>query len=75
MCTPYFVDETMKQKIAAYNAAFREVSKSPFGADDQIGMLNLIDAESRDAIMSRADASKVFDLAVDHFTIRASRSG
>ena len=44
MCTPYFVDEAMKQKIAAYNAAFREVSRSPFGADDQIGMLNLIDA-------------------------------
>ena len=44
MCTVYFVDEATKQKIAAYNARFREVSASPFGADDQIGMLNLIDA-------------------------------
>jgi kynurenine formamidase len=30
-------------------------------------MLNLIDASSRDAIMSRADASKTFDLSVDFF--------
>jgi len=30
-------------------------------------MLNLIDARSRDAILCRADAGKVFDLAVDHF--------
>ena len=67
MCTVYFVDEATKRKIAAYNAKFREVSASPFGADDQIGMLNLIDAESRAAIVSRADAGKVFDLAVDHF--------
>ena len=40
---------------------------SPFGADDEIGMLNLIDARSRDAIVSRADASKIFDLSVDYF--------
>ncbi len=67
MCTPSFVDEAMKQKIAAYNAKFRQVTASPFGADDEIGMLNLIDAASRDAIVSRADASRVFDLSVDHF--------
>jgi hypothetical protein len=56
MCTFYLVDEATKKNIAAYNATFREVSKSPFGDDDQIGMLNLIDARSRDAIVSRADA-------------------
>jgi kynurenine formamidase len=43
------------------------VTKSPFGADDEIGMLSLIDAQSRAAILARADASKVFDLSVDHF--------
>jgi hypothetical protein len=32
-----------------------------------IGMLHLIDATSRSAIMSRADASKVFDPSVDNF--------
>jgi hypothetical protein len=38
-----------------------------FGAPDEIGMLNLITADSRDAIMSIADASKMIDLSVDHF--------
>ena len=46
MCTPNFVDEVMKKKIAAYSATFRDVTKSPFGSEDQIGMLNLINAES-----------------------------
>src|SRR5258708_19481858 len=67
MCTSFLVDETTKTKIAAYSAKFRQVTTSPFGTDDQIGMLNLIDASTRQAILSRADAGKVFDLAVDHF--------
>lgn len=67
MCTPYLVDEATKQKIAAYSAKFREVTTSPFGSDDEIGMLNLIDAASRQAILSCADAGKIFDLAVDYF--------
>lgn len=67
MCSPRVVNEAMRQKIAAYNATFRKVTVSPFGADDEIGMLNLIDAASRDAIMRRADASRVFDLSVDNF--------
>jgi hypothetical protein len=62
MCTAHFVDEVTKKKIAAYAATFREVTRSPFGSEDQIGMLNLIDADSRQAVVSRADASKVFDL-------------
>lgn len=67
MCTFYMVDEAAKARIAAYQAKFREATASPFGKDDQIGMLNLIDAASRDAIVSRADAGKVFDLSVDYF--------
>jgi kynurenine formamidase len=67
MCTACFVDEATKAKIAAHAAKFREVTRSPFGSKDQIGMLNLIDAESRQAIMSRADAGKAFDLSVDYF--------
>jgi kynurenine formamidase len=67
MCSYHFVDEAMRQKIAACQARFREATASPFGGDDQIGMLNLIDARSRDAIVSRADAGKVFDLSVDYF--------
>ena len=67
MCVACYVDEAAKQRIAAYAAEFHQVTKSPFGADDEIGMLNLIDATSRSAIMARADASKIFDLSVDHF--------
>ena len=67
MCVTCYVDAAMKDKVVAYNAEFHKASKSPFGRDDEIGMLNLIDAESRSAIMSRADPSHVFDLSVDHF--------
>lgn len=67
MCTPQIVTVALKRKIAAHAAAFREVTTSPFGPADEIGMLNLIDSESRDKIMSRADASKIFDLSVDNF--------
>ena len=44
MCVACYVDEAMKQKIIAYNAEFRQVTRSPYGKDDEIGMLNLIDA-------------------------------
>ncbi|WP_275784535.1 cyclase family protein [Pararhizobium gei] len=67
MCMACYVDETTKNRIIAYNAEFHKVTRSPYGSDDEIGMLNLIDAKSRSAIISRADASKVFDLSVDHF--------
>lgn len=43
------------------------VAKSPWGEQDEIGALNLITPESRATIMSRADASKVFDLSVEYF--------
>ncbi|MGD9531089.1 MAG: cyclase family protein [Pseudonocardia sp.] len=43
------------------------VSKSPWGPDDEIGALNHLTAESRAAVMSRVDASRVFDLSCDYF--------
>lgn len=43
------------------------VSKSPWGADDEIGRLNWLHPESVKAIMDRLDGRKVFDLAVDYF--------
>jgi kynurenine formamidase len=67
MCVACVVDEQTKDRIIAYRAEFHRVTKSPFGVDDEIGMLSLIDAQSRAAILSRADPSKVFDLSVDHF--------
>jgi hypothetical protein len=67
MCVICYVEEAMKDKIIAYGAEFHKVTKSPYGKDDEIGMLHLIDAKSRATILSRADASKVFDLSVDNF--------
>ncbi|HEU0151421.1 MAG TPA: cyclase family protein [Bradyrhizobium sp.] len=43
------------------------VGRSPWGPEDQAGALNRITAESRAAIMARADASRVYDLSVDYF--------
>jgi kynurenine formamidase len=60
------VDET-ETPIAAAQAVRHKVTRSPFGPEDQIGMLNLITAESRARIMAEADYSKVFDLSVDFF--------
>ena len=53
--------------IAVHNAEFRKVTKSPFGPDDEIGMLNLITPESRARIMAEADATTMFDLSVEFF--------
>jgi len=67
MCSDCFVSAALKGKIAAHAAAFRKATASPFGANDEIGMLNLIDAVSRQAIMDRADPTKIYDLSVDNF--------
>jgi len=67
MCGPTTVSEADKSRIAAYGAAYRQVSESPFGADDEIGMLNLMSPASMRDLMRRADAGRVFDLGVDYF--------
>ena len=67
MCGSNIVGDKEKSLIAARNAKFREASKSPFGEDDEIGMLNLMSAESMRRIMSEIDGGKVFDLATDYF--------
>jgi len=43
------------------------VSRSPWGPQDNVGRLNMMTAQSRQAVLSRADGSRVFDLAVDYF--------
>jgi kynurenine formamidase len=57
--------------IAAYEALFERdgvtVSRSPWGPADNIGRLNLMTAESQQAVLARADGSRIFDLAVDYF--------
>jgi kynurenine formamidase len=67
MCGPATVQASDRDRIAALNATFREVSKSPFGEDDHIGMLNLMTSESVRQVLTEIDGHKVFDLAVDYF--------
>jgi len=67
MCGPTIVSEDDKKLIAAHSAIYRQVSQSPFGPDDEIGMLNLISPDSMRTVMSHVDGGKVFDLGVDYF--------
>lgn len=67
MCSPEFIDNASRAKIAARHAHTRRVSASPFGADDEIGMLNLLDPSRSREVLRRADGGAVIDLAVDLF--------
>lgn len=67
MCGHSFVDKDTALRIAATAATFREVTKSPFGEGDEIGMLNLISPESMDAVLKKADATRTLDLSIDFF--------
>lgn len=44
-----------------------KVSRSPWGADDEIGRLNWVTPASTAAVLSRIRPDKIFDLAVDYF--------
>jgi kynurenine formamidase len=68
MCGPTEVTEEQAGQIAARNNTFQEVSTSPFGSDDQIGMLNLINPDSMRAALANVDPRKIFDLSTDMFT-------
>jgi kynurenine formamidase len=67
MCGPDFVDEHTRSRIAAWQSVKHRVGRSPFGPEDQIGMLNLITPEISAATLAQADATRVFDLSVDLF--------
>lgn len=66
MCAPAFVagEEGL---IAARRAQAGVPSPSPFGAEDEIGMLNLITPESRRRVLASVAGRRVFDLSVDFF--------
>lgn len=53
--------------VTIAGAPAAEVGKSPWGAADQIGRLNLMTEQTRTAIMSRADARRTYDLSVDYY--------
>jgi kynurenine formamidase len=61
------VDADFHNRIAALRSVKGEVSLSPFGPDDEIGMLNLLTPASARDQLARADGAKVFDLSVDLF--------
>jgi kynurenine formamidase len=53
--------------IAAHEAQPRKVTQSPFGKDDQMGMLNILTPEMREEVLDTADPRVTFDLAVEYF--------
>ena len=61
------VTEETKNTIAAWHAKKHQVSKSPFGPEDEIGMLNLQTANTRQELLGRLDGTHIFDLSVDFF--------
>lgn len=67
MCGPILVDESLRDRIAAYAASPRRVTQSPFGAEDEIGMLNLLSADASRKLLAAADGGQVFDLSVEMF--------
>jgi kynurenine formamidase len=66
MCAPAGGEE-QERVIAALGASFRKPTASPYGPDDEIGMLNLVRPEAVQAALSEVDAWHSFDLAVDYF--------
>jgi kynurenine formamidase len=66
VCAPRLLRDA-EGLIAARTAQAGVPSRSPFGPDDEIGMLNLITPESRRRVLAQVDASRVYDLSVDLF--------
>src|ERR1700680_4572989 len=67
MCGPVLLSEDQRKNIVAYHAKFNEASASPFGPADEIGMLNLMTAESSGAALGEAEAGKRFALGAAYF--------
>jgi kynurenine formamidase len=44
-----------------------EVAKSPYGPDDEIGVLNELTADHSLTVLQRVSSGKVYDLSVDYF--------
>lgn len=62
-------------QIAARSSTRHRVSSSPFGEQDEIGMLNLMTDRSRADALAAADAGTVFDLSVDYHVGMPSWAG
>ena len=44
-----------------------EVAQSPYGPDDEIGVLNMLSAATSLAVLQRINSGKIYDLSVDNF--------
>ena len=53
--------------IAARHATYRQVTRSPFGEDDQIGMMSILTDSTRASLLGRVSQGTVYDLAVEFF--------
>jgi len=53
--------------IAYLNAQHEKVGKSPWGPEDEIGTLNMMDESSKLKILSSIGSGKVYDLSVEYF--------
>ncbi|MDP9027393.1 MAG: hypothetical protein M3N46_07515, partial [Actinomycetota bacterium] len=64
MDEPTFVSahDSGREVIAARESVRHQVSLSPFGEADEIGMLNLMTDQSRAAALAAADAGTVYDI-------------
>ena len=53
--------------LTGVSEAADEVAHSPYGADDERGVLNELDDASRLAVLSRIASGRVYDLSVENF--------
>ncbi|MFC6356595.1 cyclase family protein [Luethyella okanaganae] len=66
MCGDATIHHALGDKIAAEIASYQKVTESPFGPDDEIGMLNLLDDVASDELLRRV-VGVPYDLSVDYF--------
>lgn len=67
MATTFLLIAGLLAQQASFAEQRERAGTSPWGADDQIGALNLMTPESRLAILSRIASGKTYDLSVDYF--------
>jgi len=61
------MDEASRNVFAAGIAEFRKNTMSPFGADDEIGMLNHVTPSTMRTAAAHADMGFAIDMSVDYF--------
>jgi kynurenine formamidase len=66
-CRQFIVALGSLLNVAAAPATDATVGMSPWGADDDIGTLNMMTDDSRRAILGRIASGRVYDLSVEYF--------